>query len=211
MRHIQLKCAWVPGGWCSAERLDCSAYYPHFARHLLNQRHVILRGGEALARRDALFEEFSADAELFVRPAGMQKLFAGRRVSREDFASALAPARYDPATMVVIAPPKPIAREWRLVVADDEVTAASHYQAYGVIRVVPDCPTAVRVFAGGVLADVRWRPDTMFMMDVCESEGSLYVLELNSFSCSALYACDAATVVAAAARAAAREWQAARV
>ena len=200
----------MPGGWCSADPLDCSAYYPHFARHLLNRRHVILRGGDALARRDKLFEELAGGGELFVRPAGMQKLFAGRRVTRETFASALAPARYDPATLVVIAPPRPIAREWRLVVADDEVAAASQYQVNGVVEIASGCPPEVRELAGRVLADVWWRPDALFMMDVCESGGSLFVLELNSFSCSGLYACDPSAVVAAAARAASREWEVAR-
>jgi hypothetical protein len=36
------------------------------------------------------------------------------------------------------------------------------------------------------------------MLDVCDSEDGLRVVELNSFSCSGLYDCDLAAVVAAA-------------
>jgi hypothetical protein len=47
-----------------------------------------------------------------------------------------------------------------------------------------------------VLAEVRWRPDPIFMMDVCESDDRLCLVELNGFSCSWLYRCDLAAVVA---------------
>ena len=36
--------------------------------------------------------------------------------TKDDFASALGPTRYDPATLVVVAAPREIGREWRLVV-----------------------------------------------------------------------------------------------
>jgi hypothetical protein len=54
---------------------------------------------------------------------------------------------------------------------------------------------SVRTFVNDVLADVSWRPDPVFLMDICAAEGRLYVLELNSFSCSGLYACDPEAVV----------------
>ena len=132
MRHIQLHChQWVPGGWCNAPNLDCETYYPHFDPYLLNRRHMILTGVEAIARSDELFASLACDEELFVRPSGMQKLFTGRCVSRDEFATALAPARYDPATRVVVAEPRPVGAEWRLVVAGDEIVAASRYYTNG--------------------------------------------------------------------------------
>jgi hypothetical protein len=56
-----------------------------------------------------------------------------------------------------------------------------------------------------MLAEVRWRPDLIFMMDICESDGGLWLVELNGFSCSWLYACDLEAVVAAAGELAIRE------
>jgi hypothetical protein len=55
-------------------------------------------------------------------------------------------------------------------------------------------------FASAILAHVRWRPDELFMFDVCEANEGLRLVELNSFSCSWLYACDFAPVVEAASR-----------
>ncbi len=107
----------------------------------------------------------------------------------------------------MISTPKIIGREWRLVIAIDEVVASSQYRDNGTIAILPSCPDEVHQFATDILANVRWRPDKLFMMDVCESDGKLCLLELNSFSCSGLYACDLAAVIHAASLAAESEWR----
>ena len=57
-----------------------------------------------------------------------------------------------------------------------------------------------------MLAEVRWRPDPIFMLDICESAGRLWLVELNSFSCSWIYQPDLANVVTEASELAARAW-----
>lgn len=210
VRHAQLHHPWVPGGWCSPTGFDCACYYAHFGPYLLNRRYVMMPGVEAIRLRDWLYGVLGRDGEVFARPTGVHKLFVGRRVPYDAFESALAPTRYDPTTMVVVAEPREIGREWRLVVAGDDVVAGSQYADGGVRAVVPGCPEDVTAFARAVLGSVRWRPDELFMLDVCESDDGLRLVELNAFSCSWLYACDAAAVVAAAARLAVRAWESAR-
>ena len=197
-RQVQLHRRWVPGAWCHPTNLDCSCYFAHFGRFLLNQHYAILPGVEAVRQRDWLYEVFGREDEVFARPAGCNKVFTGRCIFKDDFASALGPTRYDPATMVVVASPREIGREWRLVVAGDRVIAASQYAAEGSKCVGPGCPDEVCAFAEAMLAEVHWRPDPIFMMDVAESGGRLWLVELNGFSCSWLYACDLGAVVAAA-------------
>lgn len=194
-QQILLHHRWVPGAWCSVENLDCATYYPYFGRHLLNQRYAILSGVEAIRQSDVLFSTFARDGRVFARPTSCHKLFVGRCVDRESFATALAPARYDPDTQVVIAVPRPIGREWRLVVVDDHVVSGSQYAAAGSRAIMPGCPAEVRSFAESLLAEVSWRPDPAFMLDVCEADGQLRLVELNSFSSSWLYACDVSVVV----------------
>jgi hypothetical protein len=205
-REIHLHRRWRPGAWCDPVNLDCICYFAHLGRFLLNQHYAILPGVEAIRQRDWLFEVFGADEMVFARPAGCHKLFTGRCIARDDFASALGPTRYDPATLVVVASPREIDREWRLVVAADRVVAASRYAEQGGKSVSPGCPGEVRAFAEAMLAEVRWRPDPVFMMDVCESDGRLWLVELNGFSTSWLYACDVEAVVAAVSELASREW-----
>jgi hypothetical protein len=207
VRQAQLHSGWVPAGWLDPDALDCAAYYPHFEPYLLNRRHEILPEVEALRDADRLFEEFGVGGEVFARPTGVHKLFVGRRISRGQWESALAPTRYDPATTVLVAPPVPIGREWRVVVAGDEVVAVSQYADIGVREVAPGCPPEVTAFVRDMLAAVRWRPDELFMMDVGETDGRLRVIELNAFSCSWLYACDFAAVVRAASGLAAAAWR----
>ena len=41
---------------------------------------------------------------------------------------------------------------------------------------------------------VSWYPESVYTIDICESEGELYVLELGSFSCAGEYACDLSAI-----------------
>jgi hypothetical protein len=56
------------------------------------------------------------------------------------------------------------------------------------------------------LADVSWRPDPLFVMDICEGQSGLRIVELNGFTCSGFYACDIDKFVAAASRYAMLAW-----
>jgi hypothetical protein len=209
-RQVQLHRRWTPGAWCDPQNLDCTTYFAHFGRFLLNEYYAIMPGVEAIRQRDWLYEVFGPEGEVFARPTGCHKVFTGRCIHKDDFVSALGPTRYDPATLVTVAAPKEIGTEWRLVVAGDRVVAASRYAEQGSRSVAPGCPSDVRAFAESMLAEVRWRPDPVFMMDLCESDGRLWLVELNGFSCSWLYQCDLGEVVARAGELATRAWESAR-
>jgi hypothetical protein len=195
-RQIQLCRCWLSGAWCDPANFDCSCSFAYFGRFLLNQNYAIMPGIEAIRQRDWLYEIFSKEDEVFARPAGSGKVFTGRCIYKDDFTSALSPATFDPATQVVVAAPQEIGREWRVVVAGNLIVAASQYAVESSKCVLSGCPDEVRAFAEAMLADVHWRPDPIFMMDVCESEGRLWLVELNGFSCSWLYQCELKTVVA---------------
>ena len=49
---------------------------------------------------------------------------------------------------------------------------------------------------------VSWYPESVCTIDICESEGELYVLELGSFSCAGEDACDLSAIVEFGAKAA---------
>jgi hypothetical protein len=206
MRHVQLHYAWVPGGWCTAERFDCSAYYPHFRRYLLNHAHAILNLENALSEAGEIFAQFGKGGRVFFRPCGVQKTFTGRPADREAFVLALESARYANGC-VLVAPPREISQEWRVIVARGQCVAASQYRLNGRHAESPGCPREVRVFVDRLLAEVQYRPDPIYMMDLCACGDELYLVELNSFSCSGFYQCDPAPVVEAVKRLAMEEWQ----
>jgi hypothetical protein len=194
MRHLQLNYHWVPGGWCTAENFDCSRYYPHFGRYLLNQDHTVLPLQEALNQLDALFGRFAQEGRVFFRPCGVQKTFTGRCADPDAFTLALESARYAGGS-ILVAPPRRIDREWRVVIGRGRFLAGSQYRLGNRLHVVAGCPAEVRQFVETVLAAVPYRPDPLFILDVCACGGQLYVLELNSFSCSGFYQCDPAVIV----------------
>lgn len=206
-RQIQLHTKWSPGAWANATNLDCTTYFAYFGKFLLNQPYVILPGVEAIRQQDWLYDTFGRDDELFARPSGCHKVFTGRCIYRDDFASGLSVTRFDPATLVVIASPREIQREWRLVVAGDEIVAASQYAVEGAKAVQAGCPSEVTAFVKTMLDEVKWRPDPIFMMDVCEANGKMWLVELNGFSCSWIYGCEVETVVEKAASLARSETQ----
>jgi hypothetical protein len=210
MRHIQLHHRWVPGGWCDAERFDCARYYPAFGSYLLNHDCLIAPIEAALSDVESIFRRFGDDGWVFIRPVGLEKTFTGRCVDVGAYASALESARYSRCGALV-ARPRRLGSEWRLVVATQGVVAASRYREEGVLSVAPGSPAEVRSFAEQILATTDYRPDPLFMLDVCESDGTLHLLELNSFSCSGLYACDPEAVVATVARLAADAWDDSRI
>jgi hypothetical protein len=209
MRYIQLHRAWVPGGWCATEQFDFAHYYPFFGRHLLNQPNAILTVEEASSGVEAIFQRFAVKGQVFVRPCGVQKVFTGRCVDREEFVGALETASFTRAPILVAAP-RQIDQEWRVVVARDRMIAASRYRLEGRLDVSPGCPWEVCAFVEALLADVRDRPDPIYLIDVCTSGSDLYLLELNSFSCSGLYQCDPPAVVTEVKRLATEAWDKAK-
>jgi hypothetical protein len=128
---IQARHGWAPGAWCSFRDLRCGAYYPHFRGFLLNEPSQLLNGLEVLMDAGRLFDAFGRDGRVFIRPDSCEKLLTGRCVARADLAAALAPTRYNSQTLVVVARPREIGREWRLVIAGDRVAGASQYRDRG--------------------------------------------------------------------------------
>jgi len=51
-------------------------------------------------------------------------------------------------------------------------------------------------------------PESVYTLDICESEGELYVWELGSFSCAGEYACDLSAIVEFGAKAASEDYEA---
>lgn len=205
-QQVQLHRRWIPGGWCSAQQLECEVYYPQFEKYLLNQPYRILPGAVAAQMQAKLFAKIGDNDEIFVRPSSVQKHFPGGVAYMDDFADMIAAARYNPEVRVVVASPRDLGREWRCVIAGDEVITTSQYREQGAISITPGCPAEVLQFVREMLQNVRWRPEPLFMLDVCESNEQLWLLELNSFSCSGFYACDLAAIVAAASEIAEQEF-----
>lgn len=187
----------VPGVIGEAEALRCSSYYPALGDRLLNVAHEFLPLRD-LRPRWPEFQTFGA--AVFVRPDSGAKAFTGQLVTDFDRFEArerLYLEAMGEEEMVVVAPPRRIEAEWRTVVVGRDVVAGSRYKSGGKRDVDPDVPADALSFAREVASQIA-PPAPAYMLDVArEEDGRLSVVELNSFSCSDLYACDPEPVVAA--------------
>ena len=78
---------------------------------------------------------------------------------------------------------------------DDEAVAGSGYLAHGRKAMAVQPGSDLRRFAGEV-AEAIPAPESVYVMDVCETHGMLRLLELNPFGGADLYACDGLAIVA---------------
>jgi hypothetical protein len=190
MRYIQQNRRWRPGGWCTFDNLACSVYYAHFGSHMLNRNYAFLPVAEALRRHDGLFSTFGRQDTVFVRPDSVDKSFSGKMVDRNAFVDLLRQNATDPTLLVMVSEPQPIRFEWRLFIQYGKVFASSQYRLNGQTNVASNVPVSVIDFAETVLEQITWRPASLFVIDVCDSNDELKIVELNSFSCSGQYAID---------------------
>ncbi len=157
---------------------------------MLNQNYAFLPIAEALRRRNELFATFGRQDSVFVRPDSVDKSFSGKLVDINSFVDLLTPHAIDPTLMVMVSEPQPIRFEWRLFIQHGRVFASSQYRVNGQTNVASHVPISVIDFVENVLGQINWRPDPLFVVDVCDSDDELKIVELNSFSCSGQCAID---------------------
>lgn len=87
-------------------------------------------------------------------------------------------------------------REWRYIVVSRRVVTGSAYQALG-RAAMPDDPGNQPWEFASRIANQLDPPEDVYVMDICEADGKLCLLELNPFSGADLYHCNLDDVVAA--------------
>lgn len=208
-RLLQRKAKWIPGVYCNLPKFEAKYYYPRFGEYLLNAEYVMLPFGDLRRRKEFLFWYVGQDGYLFVRPDSGFKTFTGFMVSEEEFDKEMKglAMRLDPEQLVVAAPPSQIGREWRLVVVENQVVAATQYKHGHDLTRSRNMPQEVLDYGQQVLNSVKYSPDSVWTLDICESGNRLWVLEVGSFSCAGLYDCDPKKVIEAVNAVALKEWQ----
>ena len=206
-----LRTTWIPGAYMDQQNLSCTTYYAHFGEYLLNNRYFVLPLAELVRRRVEILDYFEVDRELFIRPDSNMKLFrAGVFDMRslntiEALSSEL---KREKTTLVLVGEKKPITREWRFFAYKDEIITGSLY-LIGEEQVNERIQGGyLEDYAARVIKQVGWYPEILYTIDICESDGELYVLELGSFSCAGEYGCDMSLIVEAGVRAAREDWAA---
>jgi ATP-grasp domain, R2K clade family 2 len=206
-----LKTPWIPGAYLDEKNLRCSTYYNYFGKYLLNNKYFYLSLKELIRRKEEILAYFSSDGEIFIRPDSNMKPFnAGAfNLNKLNTVQALtSELNTDEKILVLVSKKQPITKEWRFFVHKNEVITGSLYLV-GEERINETIKGGhLKDYLTQILVSVNWYPEALYTVDICESKGELYVLELGSYSCAGEYGCDLNLIIEAGAEAAIEEYEA---
>ncbi len=204
--HISRTTKLYPGVYCDLNKFKCSYYYPR-VRNLLNGHHTFLPFGELKEQKEWLFDEFGMDRTVFLRPDGGGKLFTGQLVQKETFEKALDDIRAAPEDMVIVAEPKDIDEEYRLVFCQGNYVTGSMYKFRGKLDKCGELSIPNFVIEAAVKAVRHYNPEPTFIVDMGLAWDGPKVIEVNSFSCSGLYLCNLEKIVSEVSRTVYEDWR----
>ncbi len=202
---------WAPTAWFNLENMRCASYYAHWGEFMLQSEYAMMPFADFRRKKDFLYSALGADDCIFVRPDGNLKLFSGTVVKKEKFDQwfSMTDDCYcpNPDDIVVVARPRGIANEWRLVVRKGEVVTGSLYKTDGKLNPSPEVSRGALDLANVILKHA-WQPEPIFVMDICETTaGEFRLLEIGEVNCAGLYACDLEKVVDAMSAQAEGDWK----
>lgn len=201
---------WRPGAFATVENYLCSSYVNHFGEFWLNRDYAMLPFGDLERRKQFLFDSFGIDGRVFIRPDSPLKLFTGQTASIESFDSDLEYMgfyEFPRQSLVVVSTPKTIKREWRFVVAEQDVVSGCLYSENGAFAPKPEVDMDAMGLAETV-ASKDYAPDPVWIVDICQtSDDDYHLLEIGGFSFADLYACNKSDIVRAVSAVAFSLWQ----
>lgn len=171
-----------------ANSFDANHFMTEFGDMALNYEHAYLTLGQ-------IQREFNSKSGTFCRPVSGWKPLSGGRLDKDNMferifeKDSLGIPKVPLTTLCLVARSRPIEREFRLVVAGNEVIGGSEYMN----NEGPEIPSEVLTLAASVLKYMD-KPDDVFVLDVGLSNGVPKLIETNAFSTSGLYAANIAEV-----------------
>lgn len=189
-----------PGSLCDETGFSYSYIFENYKEYLLNQNPVFITISELMENPE--ITKSLRTGKLFARPNSPLKEFSGRIIPSEN----LTPAHFDYGFYheninlpIVLASLKPIDKEYRFICVNHQIITGCEYVADGrkggrTINIEDNEPSYL--FAQKI-ADQHKQKDFAYVIDVCLSEGKLYLVEMNPFSGADMYHCDAVKIIKA--------------
>lgn len=181
----------------TTENYKCISYYPHYGDKLLNSNYTMLPFGDILRKKIDLFQKYGVDECIFIRPDSGLKEFTGNVIQYENFEKDLEHLSfYDVPKnlLVVVAEPQLISWEARMIVVNREVITGSYYR---INRLHQESLIGQRHINSTqeLIDNISWQPDDVYVIDVCETNGELKVVEVGALSYAGFYRCDRNKIV----------------
>ncbi|MDO8640847.1 MAG: ATP-grasp domain-containing protein [Nitrosarchaeum sp.] len=203
--QLQSQKTWIPGPWLTAKNYECSKYYAYLGKYLFNDKYSLVPRGDVLRQKNYLFQQFE---QLFIRPSSGLKPFTAGLYSKLTLDSFwdLIKDFTDPESLIVISTPKIVKAEWRFICSKGDVLTGCQYEKHGKLAFHSGYPEEAKILAQNICK--TYEPDPMFIVDICLGDDDVfYLMEINSFSCGGLYACELEPIVTRASELALKEWE----
>ena len=194
LAKLAVERGWTPGTFTN-DNFSYAAYLDFYGEHMLNNDAVICQFGRVT--------ESVPWNEFFIRPMLDMKQFGGMTMSfaaQQHWAESVAEIEaknyttIDSRTMVVVAPLKDIAREYRFFIVDGKVVTGSQYKIGD--RVVYNSQVDDSWDFAQKMADL-WQPARAFVLDIALVDGNYKVIEVNCINSAGYYAADVSKLVQA--------------
>jgi hypothetical protein len=192
VQKLARKHGWYPGVFNDPETFTYTNYRDQLGDLFLNPDAACMKLSEVW--------DYVVQGELddfFIKPNSDNKEFAGTVLPFEDFGKWVKNMRdigyleendFD----VVVAEPKKLGCEWRVVVGD-EISSCSIYRQYG--KVMPELHIIPEVEELVAEAHSRFVPAPAYVIDIAQVGNEYKVIEYNTFNSAGLYACDVAKII----------------
>jgi hypothetical protein len=188
----------IPGAYGINENTNVQHYYTQVPLYnLLNgMTFQILPFGVVKQRLRDILEQYGG--KFFMRPISGFKTFPGQVFDHEtvdfEFNSTQQLSSVMDSTLCLLAPVQKLKAEYRFVIANHEVIGGSQYRRDDTLDIRRDYSMEALSMAK-LMSQLEWQPDIVYTCDVADTAEGPYIIELNSFACAGLYACDLDVIV----------------
>jgi len=209
LRHAAKKNGWNPGVF-DLEPQTFEVQKQHWGEHMLNYDSVVT------PFKDAVFTE----DHMFIRPIEDSKIFAGKVMNADEFKQwqhQVVNLKEDYGhgenfgdQLIQVSSIKKIYAEYRFWIVDQKIVTASLYKRGNTVTYSSDVDMRIRWFATQIirtdnckteqnmmLENNGWRPHDAFVLDVCETDQGMRVVEINTLNSSGFYAANLTDLVLA--------------
>ncbi len=197
--RVKREMDWQPGSLCDEEAFSFSLIYKKYRDFLLNRAPIFTTISEVLGSPHIIESISNRSEKIFARPNSPLKEFSGRVIDPQN----ISPAHFDYGFYhsdinlpIVLAEFKRIEKEFRFVCVNDRIVTGCGYTADGRKGTASQSMGEAWQFAQRI-ADLGMEQELAYIIDICESDKKLYLVETNPFSGADLYSCDALRIIEA--------------
>ncbi|PZR08780.1 MAG: hypothetical protein DI539_22505 [Flavobacterium psychrophilum] len=168
-------------------------YFAKWGSHMLNYGAMVTSFNELMS------QNYDANKLLFIRPDDDNKSFSGEVKQYGELKQwfevlkAVENTSLSLDSTIIVSEPYQLRYEWRLWIVNKQVVAASKYRENFRLKKERGCPPEVILFAEQRC--LEYTPHDLFVMDICETGGSYYIVECGCLNSAGFYDADISAIV----------------